>query len=111
MGHRRAAARRGQRGLGANGSRQGVADQSLRQVVRVSTGGSTVRIRLSNAYGTTPLRITAATVGRPADGAQVWPGTSRKLTTDGSRGVAIAPSPASRTSSPSASPPTTDHRT
>ncbi|MFE2291584.1 SGNH/GDSL hydrolase family protein [Streptomyces sp. NPDC059452] len=76
---------------GPNWSRQGFADQSVRQVVRVATGGSTLRIRLSNAYGTKPLRITAATVGRSAGEAQVWPGTARKLTFNGAQGATIAP--------------------
>ncbi|MET7800338.1 SGNH/GDSL hydrolase family protein [Streptomyces decoyicus] len=76
---------------GPNWSRQGFADQSVRQVVRVATGGSALRIRLSNSYGTTPLRITAATVGRSAGDAQVWPGTVRTVTFGGSRGATIAP--------------------
>ncbi|MFJ6609300.1 SGNH/GDSL hydrolase family protein [Streptomyces sp. NPDC091289] len=76
---------------GPNWSQDGFADQSVRQVVRVSTGGSTLRIRLSNAYGTTPLRITAATVGRSAGDAQVWPGTARTLAFGGERGTTIAP--------------------
>lgn len=76
---------------GPNWSRQGFADQSVRQVVRVATGGSTLRIRLSNAYGTAPLRITGATVGRSAGDAQVWPGTARTLTFGGDQGTTIAP--------------------
>ncbi|MFH9294473.1 SGNH/GDSL hydrolase family protein [Streptomyces sp. NPDC017520] len=76
---------------GPNWSRQGFADQSVRQVVRVATGGSALRIRLSNAYGTAPLRITGATVGRSAGDAQVWPGTARKLTFGGAEGATIAP--------------------
>lgn len=76
---------------GPNWSRQGFADQSVRQVVRVATGGSGLRIRLSNAYGTTPLRITAATVGRSAGGAKVWPGTAHTLTFGGSQGTTVAP--------------------
>lgn len=76
---------------GPNWSRQGFADQSVRQVVRVANGGSALRIRLSNSYGTTPLRITAATVGRSAGDAQVWPGTVRKVTFGGRRGATIAP--------------------
>ncbi|MEU0846322.1 SGNH/GDSL hydrolase family protein [Streptomyces sp. NPDC005962] len=76
---------------GPNWSRQGFADQSVRQVVRVATGGTTLRIRLSNAYGTTPLRITAATVGRSAGDAQLWPGTARTLTFGDHPGTAIAP--------------------
>ncbi|MFJ5797770.1 SGNH/GDSL hydrolase family protein [Streptomyces decoyicus] len=76
---------------GPNWSRQGFADQSVRQVVRVATGGSALRIRLSNSYGTTPLRITAATVGRSAGDAHVWPGTVRKVTFGGGQGVTIPP--------------------
>ncbi|MFC4503634.1 MULTISPECIES: SGNH/GDSL hydrolase family protein [Streptomyces] len=76
---------------GPNWSQQGFADQSVRQVVRVATGGATLRIRLSNSYGTTPLRLTAATVGRSAGDAQVWPGTARKLTFGGTQGTTIAP--------------------
>ncbi|MFG2133535.1 SGNH/GDSL hydrolase family protein [Streptomyces sp. NPDC048751] len=76
---------------GPNWSRQGFADQSVRQVVRFATGGSALRIRLSNAYGTTPLRITAATVARSAGDAQVWPGTARELTFGGRQSTTIAP--------------------
>jgi lysophospholipase L1-like esterase len=37
-------------------------DATLRQVVRLSAGGSRLRVHLSNAFGTTPLRITAAAI-------------------------------------------------
>jgi lysophospholipase L1-like esterase len=40
------------------------ADTTLRQLVHVSVGGSRVRIRLSNLYGTMPLAIDAVTVAR-----------------------------------------------
>ncbi|MFP3961784.1 SGNH/GDSL hydrolase family protein [Actinomadura fulvescens] len=46
----------------------------------MSTGGTSVRIRLSNVYGTKPLRLSGATIGRSAGGAIVWPETFRKLT-------------------------------
>ncbi len=36
--------------------------QTFRQTARLSLGGDQLRIRLSNAYGTTPLRIGAASV-------------------------------------------------
>jgi hypothetical protein len=65
---------------GPNWSMEGFADQTLRQVVRVSSGGSTVRIRLSNRYGTKALQITGATVGKSGDGAAVRAGTLRRLT-------------------------------
>lgn len=40
-------------------------DASLRQLVRVSIGGSRMRVRLSNVFGTAPLAIEAATIARP----------------------------------------------
>ncbi|MGW8376793.1 SGNH/GDSL hydrolase family protein [Streptomyces sp. ODS28] len=82
---------KGSEDWGPNWSRRGFANQSVRQVVRVSTGGSSLRIRLSNRYGTAPLRITAATVGRSAGGAQVWPDTTQQLTFHGAQGTTIAP--------------------
>ncbi|MEV0264931.1 GDSL-type esterase/lipase family protein [Streptomyces sp. NPDC050617] len=59
-------------------------------MVRVAGGGSRVRIRLSNAYGAGPLRITGASVGRSAGEAQVWPGTVRPLSFGGRAGATVA---------------------
>jgi len=53
--------------------------QTVRQTVRLSTSGSQLRIRLSNAYGTTPLRLTGASVGRTDGSAAVVPGTIRPV--------------------------------
>jgi lysophospholipase L1-like esterase len=64
---------------GPNWSREGFGDHSLRQVVRVSIGGPEVRIRISNVYGQTPLRLTGATIGKAAEGADVRPGTLRRV--------------------------------
>jgi lysophospholipase L1-like esterase len=63
-----------------NWSEQGFSDHTVRQVVRVSTGGTKARIELSNRYGRTPLRITGATVARTGEGATVEPGSVRRLT-------------------------------
>lgn len=65
-----------------NWSEKGFVDHTVRQVVRISTGGSFARIRLSNAYGTTPLTVTGATVARTESGASVQPGSLRPLTVD-----------------------------
>ncbi|MFL6075130.1 MAG: GDSL-type esterase/lipase family protein [Mycobacteriales bacterium] len=64
---------------GPNWSVDGFADQTVRQVVRLSTGGGAVRVELSNRYGRAPLRVAAATVGLSAGGAAVRPGTLRPL--------------------------------
>lgn len=39
------------------------ADATLRQVVRLSGGGSTIRIRLTNEYGSAPITIGGACIG------------------------------------------------
>jgi lysophospholipase L1-like esterase len=76
---------------GPNWSEEGFADHSLRQVIRVSSGGSKVRIRLSNRYGTTALRVAGATIGKARDGASVHPGSLRTLTFLRSAGTVIPP--------------------
>lgn len=60
-------------------------DQTFRQTVRVSLGGLRLRVRLSNAYGTRPLRIGAASVAARA-GAIPQP-----LSFGGQPGVLIRP--------------------
>ena len=64
--------------------------QTLRQVVRTSTKGTRVRIRLSNLYGTQPLTVGAAHVGLSAGGARVAAGSDRPLLFGGRPAVTIA---------------------
>lgn len=68
---------------------QGFTDQSVRQIVRVNAGGTQVRIRLSNAYGAAPLRVTGASIGRTAGGAAVRPGTLHPLRFAGSPSAVV----------------------
>ncbi|MEW1550615.1 SGNH/GDSL hydrolase family protein [Streptomyces tsukubensis] len=72
-----------------NWSSDGFADESVRQVLRVSSAGSQVRLRVSNRYGTRPLVVTAATVARSGEGAAVRPGTVRTLRFQGGRGLTV----------------------
>ncbi|MEU4475134.1 SGNH/GDSL hydrolase family protein [Micromonospora sp. NPDC023888] len=76
--------------FGANWSVPGFADESVRQVVRVSAAGSLIRIRVSNRYGSQPLRLTGATVGRTDAGAAVRPGTLLPVTFDRRRSTTVA---------------------
>ncbi|MES9537826.1 GDSL-type esterase/lipase family protein [Actinomadura sp. NPDC000600] len=76
---------------GPNWSVEGFGDHSLRQVVRLSAGGTKVRIRLSNRYGTRPLRVAGAAVARSAGGAQAWPGTTVPLSFAGARSATVTP--------------------
>jgi lysophospholipase L1-like esterase len=71
---------------------EGVAfsNQTLRMNARVSIGGRTLRVRLSNAYGNRPLSIGAAHIGLRANGAAVVPGSDRTLAFGGERSATIA---------------------
>lgn len=70
-------------GFTPNWSREGFWRQSLRQVVRLAAGGGRMRIRLSHVYGTSAVRVAAASVGRTGAGAAVEPGTLTRLTFGG----------------------------
>jgi len=45
---------------------EALTDATVRQIVRVTAGGPQVRVRLSNAFGTVPLRFSAVHVARAA---------------------------------------------
>jgi len=66
-------------------------DATLRQVVRLTLGGDTLRVRLSNAFGTAPLTIKAAHVAVSTDlaTARIDPATDRALTFSGRAEVTI----------------------
>ena len=66
-------------------------DATLRQVVRLTLAGETLRVRLSNAFGTAPLTIKAAHVAVSADlaSARIDPATDRALTFSGRAQVTI----------------------
>ncbi|MEV6278024.1 SGNH/GDSL hydrolase family protein [Nocardia sp. NPDC051832] len=77
-------------GFEPNWSLTGFADQTVRQVIRVTGGGTAARITLSNRYGPGDLRIAAATIGRTEDGARVHPDTLRPLRFGGAEAVTVA---------------------
>jgi lysophospholipase L1-like esterase len=66
-------------------------DQTVRQVVRVSLGGSRLRIVLSNIYGRQPLVVGGATVGLAAEEGAVVTASVRKVTFGGRTTATIAP--------------------
>ena len=69
----------------------GFTDSTLRQVVRVSIGGQRIRVRFSNAYGTTGLTIPAAHVALSAGHSAIQPGSDKALTFHGNASVIIPP--------------------
>jgi hypothetical protein len=54
-------------------------NQTFRMNARISIGGDTLRVRLSNAYGVRPLTVGSAHVGVRATGAGIVPGSDRAL--------------------------------
>jgi lysophospholipase L1-like esterase len=67
-----------------------ISGQTLRQIVRTSIGGDSVRIRLSNQYGTSDLLVGAARVAVSAGGSAIADGTDRGLRFNGSSSVIVA---------------------
>jgi lysophospholipase L1-like esterase len=66
-------------------------NQTVRQIVRVSIGGSKVRIRLSNEFGSKPVVIGAASIGLAGKGAELVAGSLKPLTFGGAKKVTLLP--------------------
>jgi len=78
--------------LPAAGSARDVPTQlTVREVVHPSVGGTVLRVRVTNAYGLTPLVIDAATVGVAAYAGGVVSGTLRAVTFGGRHAIRLAP--------------------
>ena len=62
---------------------------TLREVVHVSIGGETVRVRFSNLYVTGPLVIGAVEIAPTLKGAAIAPGSAKAVTFNGQPSVSI----------------------
>ncbi|HEX6522197.1 MAG TPA: SGNH/GDSL hydrolase family protein [Streptosporangiaceae bacterium] len=67
----------------------GFTDQTVRNVVYTSVGGDAFRVRVSNAFGTSPLTVGAVSVGLVLTGAQLVPGSAHAVTFGGKAAVTI----------------------
>ena len=76
----------------AFGTAPSFANQTVREIVRISAGGEQFRVRLTNAFGTQPMLIGAAHVAISAGGAAIKPGTDRVLTFGGHSSIVVPPS-------------------
>jgi lysophospholipase L1-like esterase len=65
------------------------ANQTLRQIVHTSIGGSRIRVRFSNEFGTTRLNIGAAHVARRDTGSSIIGGSGQALTFGGQPSIMI----------------------
>ena len=68
-------------------------DATLRETVHVSTGGSMVRIHISNAFGTHPLHLTSVHIARPISSASsaIDPSIDTPLLFNGAPDIIIPP--------------------
>jgi hypothetical protein len=73
--------------------RTSFSDQTVRNIVYTSVGGDSLRVQVSNTFGSAPLQIGAVSVGVVLDGAQLVPGTSHTLTFGGKTATTIPPAP------------------
>lgn len=66
-------------------------DLTLRQIVHLSIGGVTLRVHISNAFGTEPLHFTSVHIARPvsASAPQIDSGSDRALKFSGSEDVIV----------------------
>lgn len=68
-------------------------DATLRQLVHISAGGNTIRVHLSNAFGTAALHLTSVHVAHPVSttSAAINPSTDKPLSFSGQLDVTIPP--------------------
>ncbi len=66
-------------------------NQTVRMVVRTSIGGRRVRLKLSNAFGSTPVLVGAAHLAKRGTGAAIVVGTDRALTFAGKASFTLMP--------------------
>ncbi len=66
-------------------------DATLRQIVHLSLGGTHLRVRISNRFGTEPLHFTAIHIARPVTttSAKIVDGTDKPLTFSGKPDVIV----------------------
>ncbi|MGA7313836.1 MAG: SGNH/GDSL hydrolase family protein [Silvibacterium sp.] len=66
-------------------------DATLRQIVHLSIGGPTLRVHLSNAFGTEPLHFAAIHIAKPLSAAssRINPATDKALTFSGNPDVIV----------------------
>jgi lysophospholipase L1-like esterase len=66
-------------------------DGTLRQIVHVSIGGQSIRLRFSNTFGNTPLAISSAHVALSAGNGAIQPKSDTALSFAGQPSVTIPP--------------------
>ncbi|GGA41220.1 SGNH/GDSL hydrolase family protein [Dyella nitratireducens] len=68
-----------------------ISNQSVRQIVHTSHGGSLLRVKLSNFFGTTPVTFAEAHIARSTGNGGIDPATDHALQFAGEGTVTLAP--------------------
>ncbi len=83
-----------QRGRGPAGSVfrvTALSNQTVRMILRTSIGGRRARVKLSNAFGSTPVLVGAAHIAKRGTGSAIVAGTDRALTFAGKASFTMMP--------------------
>lgn len=67
----------------------GLSHNTLRQILRVSLGGDSLRVKFSNEFSDQPTVIQAVEIASSAGGASINVPTNKKLTFNGEKGIKI----------------------
>jgi lysophospholipase L1-like esterase len=76
-------------GSTVNSGQPSPTNSTYRNIVRVSLGGATVRVKLTNEFGTRPLTVGAARVAASAGNGTIQAGSDHALTFNGGTSVTI----------------------
>jgi len=68
----------------------GLANNTLRQIIHVSIGGSQIRVRISNAYGKSAVTISAVHIAKAMTGSAIDTASDKALAFSGMPSVTIA---------------------
>ena len=90
LGQRREAAWVAAWGAAPDSPGPSIAGSTVRQIVRTSIGGSRLRLRLSNLFGSGPVTLGPVRVAVAATGGAIQPGSDRAVTFGGAGVVTMA---------------------
>jgi lysophospholipase L1-like esterase len=68
-----------------------VTNQTVRMILRTSINGRRARVRLTNAFGSSPVTVGAAHLARRAGGSAIVPASDRRLTFGGQQTFTMMP--------------------
>ena len=74
---------------GRNFPNDGFENQTVRMIVHTTIGGRRARVRVSNAFGATPLTVGAAHIALRSTGSAIVPASDRPLTFSGRTAITI----------------------